>query len=773
MNGGSTELKYSNIHVKQHDEKDCGAAALSMILRYWNMYLPLYRLREDIRVDAEGSNIYGIIKAANQYNVLAEALEGDIYELSKAIKNSEINTPFIARIINEDGFEHFVTVFEIDGDNLYIGDPARYVKKISLREFEQEYAGQIICFQKTENFIEIPKTYFIPKRYANIIKKYKYHLIRIFGLSLILIFISLSIALIFGYVIGDVITINVNESAEINNQIEMNETNFHEHEHDHHDEEQIEIEEIIDNIAQPFEKYFSNLWIAVPAILLFHIIQCALALFRSWLLLFMAKDINQDILEDYYQSLIKLPKSFTDAYKAGEILQRMNDTDNIRNALSGAILTFLLDSLYLVFGGLILLYVSPILFSVAILISICYILAIFYFRKPLRNINYEIMEADSNVMNYLKESVDGAGTIKSFLIGEKLTLKANKLFKKYTQKSFKGEFLDDAQEIVISAIDASGVVLLLTIGAWLIVNSNATISEVMTFYFVFGYFSTPVKRLTNLQPMLQSAIIAAERLDDVFETTKENKGGSESEFKDSSIIMDNVSFRYAHRNKVLDNITLSIPSKHHVAIIGESGSGKSTLGKLLIKLYLAEEGTIKIGDNRIEDYDLESLRKQIIYVSQDSYIFRDTLRSNLLLGMNNIDDETIIEICNMCYLDKMLERMPNGLDTVLDENGANLSSGERERVNIARALIANPKILVVDEITSNLDYNLESNIMKLIYSLKDTTCVHITHRLSTTKKCDSIIVLKNGKIVENGSFKELFNKKGELYSFFKNGQLID
>ena len=218
---------------------------------------------------------------------------------------------------------------------------------------------------------------------------------------------------------------------------------------------------------------------------------------------------------------------------------------------------------------------------------------------------------------------------------------------------------------------------------------------------------------------------------------------------------------------------MNIPSKQHVAIIGESGSGKSTLGKLLIKLYLVEEGTIRIGGKQIEDYDLDKLRQQVIYVSQDSYIFRDTLRNNLLLGLNDVDDKKIIEICHMCYLDKMLERMPSGLDTVLDENGANLSSGERERVNVARALIVNPKILVVDEITSNLDYNLESNIMKLLYSLKNTTCVQITHRLSTIKKCDSIVVLKDGKVVESGKFNELFNQKGELYSFFKNGQLID
>ena len=756
------------MHVKQHDEKDCGAAALSMVLKYWKVHIPLYRLREDIKIDADGANIYGIVNATNQYNIIADALEGDINELIKSIQDGEVTTPFIARIIIEEGFEHFVTIFEVDKNGLYIGDPGNYVKKESWKEFSEKYAGQIIIFEKDDNFVEIPQTSRISERYIELIKKYKFNLMRIFGLSLILIFISLSIAILFGYVIGGVVSLNVSEVQEINQSDELD------HEHSHYQEgDNLEIGEIIEKFSQPFEKYFSNLWIAVPAILIFYGIQCALSLFRTWLLLRMAKEINQDILEDYYKSFIKLPKSFTDTYKAGEILQRMNDTDNIRNALSGAILVFLLDSLYLILGGIILFYVSSTLFAVAIAISCCYVLTILYFRKPLRNINYEIMEADSNVMNHLKESVDGAGTVKSFLVEEKLTLKADRLFQKYTHKSFIGEFLDNAQEIIISTIDAGGVILLLTIGAWLIMHNNATISEVMTFYLVFGYFSTPVKRLTNLQPMLQSAIIAAERLDDVFETTKENIGGKEENFVDSSISMEQVSFRYAHRDRILENVNLNISSNQHIAIIGESGSGKSTLGKLLIKLYSAEEGTIKIGGRQIEEYNLEKLRQQVVYVSQDSYIFRDSLRNNLILGMENITDEKIVEICNMCHLGKMLERFPGGLDTVLDENGANLSSGERERVNIARALLVNPKILIVDEITSNLDYNLENSIMQLLDSLKNTTVVQITHRLSTIKKCDNIIVMKDGKIAESGKFDELFNLKGELYSFLKNGHLID
>ena len=143
------------------------------------------------------------------------------------------------------------------------------------------------------------------------------------------------------------------------------------------------------------------------------------------------------------------------------------------------------------------------------------------------------------------------------------------------------------------------------------------------------------------------------------------------------------------------------------------------------------------------------------------------------MGTEGISDRKLIDICNMCCLEKTISRLSNGLDTFMDENGANLSTGERERVNIARALLVKPKILIIDEVTSNLDYNTEYIIMKLLESLKSITCIQITHRLATIKKCDSIVVLKDGKIVEKGQFNELLDLKGEFYSLFKNGQLID
>lgn len=756
-------MKYERLHTKQHDEKDCGAAALSMVLRYFGAFIPLYKLREDIRVDAEGANIYGVVKAAEYYGLIGNALEGGIEELAEAVQKKEIISPFIARIITLEGYEHFVTIFEANSHELILGDPAHDVHKVTWEEFGYLYAGQIITFQDSKRFKKMPRPYYISPRYRILIKRYQATLTRIFAVSVFLALISLATALVFGYVVGDIIALNMDSSIEATEHVEED---THDHEYRHDGYEENKLGEIVEKIVSPIEHIFSNLLVAVPTIIAFYLVQCLLSLFRNWMLLHMAKGINQDILEDYYRALVRLPKSFTDAFKAGEILQRMEDTDNIRDALSGAILTIVLNSLYLVLGGGILYYISAPLFGIALLLSLCYILTIWYFRRPLRNANYEIMEADSNVMNHIKQTVDGAGTIKSFRLENRWTEKANRLFDKYTQKAFKAGFLGNAQEVIIATLDSGGMILLLTIGAWLMTQGRVSIGDIMSFYFVYGYFSTPVKSLTNLQPVLQSATIAAERLDDVFETTKESYGGDNVAITSPVLEVENLSFRYAHREKTLDDISFSVPAKCHVAIIGESGSGKSTLGKLLIRLYGIEEGSIKIDGRPIETFDLAELRRQVVYVSQDAYIFRDSLRNNLILGMEGISDEEIMSVCHKCCLEKTISRLSGGLDTIMDENGANLSTGERERVNIARALLVKPKILIVDEVTSNLDYNIERTIIRLLASLKDTTCIQITHRLSTIKKCDKIIVLKDGKIIESGSFNELYLEKGEMYSFF-------
>ena len=733
-------MRYDKLHVKQHDERDCGAAALSMILRYWGAYIPVYTLREEIKIDIDGSNIYGITSCAKLHGLEANALKGDTAKLKEAVTSSEVAAPFIARIINDEGFSHFVTIFEADEHKLYIGDPASYVKKITWEEFSRHYLGQIICFTKTQDFVPVPKANRIPARYINLLKKYRPKLINILLLSVLMTFLSFAISLLFAYVIGDIATIdNVAVVTE-----DVHEAH-HEELHDHH-EDKMAIEHFLEKITAPVEDIFSILWIAVAAILLSYTLQCLLELFRTWLLLRMSKGMDLDILHDYYESLTKLTSRFMDSYKAGEILQRMNDTAVIRSALSGVIFIALLNSLYLLAGGVVLYSLNKTLFAVTICMSCFYTAAIMLFRKPLRNINYEFMEAASNAIDHVKGTIDGTMTIKSFTIGQAVTQKAGKLFKTYTDKSFRRNFLSDSQEIIMSAIDACSTILLLTVGAWLIMRKQAAINEVIAFYFIFGYFTLPVRSLMNLQPVLQSALIAIERLDDIFEAAQESDFGTETLITTPSIDVKNLSFRYGHREKILNDVSFSIPAGKHVAIIGESGSGKSTLGKLLVRLYTPEEGIIRIGGKHIEEYSLLHLRKQVLYLSQDSYIFRDTLRNNLTMYNSSITDEKLSAVCSKGSLKKLLDKFPDGFDSMLDEDGGNLSSGEREMINFARAIILKPKILIADEITGNLDHDNELEIMDELKKLDGTTCIHITHHMSLIKSFDKVFTLKDGTI---------------------------
>ncbi len=732
-------MNYKKFHVKQHDEKDCGAASLSMILRFYGAYIPLYKIREEMKITSEGASIYGIIQSAGLHNLQAEAMKGDISELREALKQHEAAAPFIARVVSSEGFAHFVAVFAADDDKLTVGDPASEVKRISWEDFAKQYLGQIITFARTEKFVPVPAKNIISPRYINMLKKHKGEFARILFLSVLLAFMSLGIAVLFGYVIGDIITLDSN--AEI---IEEVQDEAHEEEHHIH----TGIEKFIETVSSPFEHIFSHLQTAVTVILLSYFLQGFLELLRTRTLLHMSRKMNFNIMQDYYASLITMPESFTDSYNAGEILQRMNDTSFISDALSNIILIFFLDFLYIVLGGSVLFFINASMFISAIFVSCLYVIAVMYFRKPMRNINYEIMEADSNAIDYVKESIDSSEAVKGFTLGHSRTRKAGKLFAVYTDKSFRREFLANVQAIITSGIDAGGTILLLAFGALLHARGIITVSDVITFYFVFNYFSMPVRSLTGLQPMLHSALIAAERLDDIFEGTKEDYSGTETNITEASIEVKNLSFRYAYGEKILDDISFTIPAKTHTAIIGENGSGKSTIGKLLIRLHSPEEGSIKIGGISLEKYELSALRRQVLYISQNSYIFRDTLRGNLAMNNTDANDETILDAIGRCFTKKLADKFPNGLDTMLDGNGANLSSGECAMINAARALIARPKILITDEITGSLDSSAENRIMEIFRSMTDTTCIHITHHISITHDFDLIFTVKDGKITE-------------------------
>lgn len=750
-------MKYP--HINQHDERDCGAACLSMISRYYGLKLPIAKFRSLIKVDNQGSNVYGVVMGAKSIGLDAEALEGSLEELGEGIESSEIKFPFIARIVNENMFEHFIVVYNIKNGNAIIGDPGKNrITKMPLEQFFSQWQGQIITFSPNENFEKKNECKGSMSKYFKFITRQKKLLAFVFVVSILVSAINLFGSIIFQYVIDDAVVV-----GDVNGEILMEEEEHdHDHDHDHSSES------VLEKIEEKLEIIFANINTVCISIILLYIFRLLLQVLRGYLLAITSKKVALPLTLNFYNHMVDLPADFYGTRKTGELMSRFQNASEIREAVSTTTLTIMLDTIMAIACGIFLYAISPELFAVTMITMAIYALVIFFFRKPIKNVNYEIMEQDAQVTSYLKESLEGMETIKAYQYEENAKAKTENLFTKMINHVVKGTVIYSLQDSLVEAAASVGTVILMWLGALMCVENMITIGTLITFYYLIDYFLEPVQNLINLQPMLQTAVVAAERLNDVLDAETENND-NENLMKYGHISIRNVSFRYGNRNLVLNDITLDIPQGKKIALVGESGCGKTTLAKLLMAFYQPEQGEITIGGKNIADCSPESIRKSIAYISQDIFLFSDTIYNNLRMGDESISDERIQEVCKLCQADQFIENLPMKYETMLDENGNNLSGGQKQRLAIARAMLRNPDILIMDEATSNLDTITEEGIKKTMDQVcGNTTCIIIAHRLKTIRNCDYIYVMDKGNIVEKGTHEELIHKKGIYSKYWDN-----
>lgn len=732
--------------IKQHDIRDCGAACLATICQYHGVRVPLVYVRSLCRVDKSGSNLKGIICAAEEFKLRGVALRGNWEELLDGLIEKEVSCPFIAHVIIDGLLEHYIIIKKITSKKVFAFDPANGNISYSIEEFKNIWTGYLVTFSEMEGFHKQNLTKGVYRKYISIFKEQSKILTVIVLISLLLTLSAAGISFAYKIIIDTyIMPLKSAESGVAFGQ------NFN-----------LQLGSLMSNA--------NYLFIALLVLVLFQIVFSAV---RGMMLAYISKKIDTVLMESYLKKVLRLPMSYFNDRKTGEILSRFNDISEIHEAISTVSLSTVLESMMLVVMGIILYQISPILFLLIVIISVLYTAIVICFLPKWISINKKTVEVNAQLISTLKESIDGMETVKTFRaenkIGDKLKRKADKEL----QYIYKGDIVGTIMSSCIGTIQSIGMLLILWGGSVLVMKGNLTLGTLITFETLSTFFTGAVEKLVNVQPTIQSAIIAADRLNDVLEVSSEKEGDSKAMPLDSlkqKIVFDDVKFCYGYRQEILHGLNFQILPGEKVAIVGESGCGKTTLTRLLLRLYTPTSGNIKIGECSIEDIPLDSIRKRIAYISQNVFLFSDTMRANLTLGVSGVSEERIESVLNDCKLDELVENLPLGLDTIVDEEGKNLSGGQKQRVAIARAYLTDPDIIIFDEATSNLDSITEKAILDLMFRKTEScTVIIIAHRMKTIKNCDKILVLADGKVLEEGTHDELVQKEKYYFELMKSG----
>lgn len=715
--------------IRQHEEKDCGAACLSMILQHYGKKLPLAAVAEAVKVDQYGANIYGLLDGAKQFGLTGTAMEGSAEEFLSDIRSGRIKLPVIARIVNRFGFEHYIVVTGIRGNRVLYCDPGEGRMKFSFKKFTQCFLGQVVSFEKTNDFKKENRRKGSAMEFIRLITRQKGLIVVVGILSVLVTGVSLIGTYLFQFLIDNVLP-------------EVSSTQPHSHE---------EFGGI---------EAFAVLILAVGVL---YLIRFLVQLLRGKLLTFMSKRINLPLMLGYYDHVVDLKMDFFGNHKTGDIMSRFNDASKVQEALSSVTLTLMIDVVMVILCGFILFNQSRTLFTVICVILGLYIFISVLYIRPLDKRNRQLMQESSQLNSYLKESIDGIQTVKAFSAGKMVKLRTKELFNNLQKYGIKASMLSLSKDALIELMTSVGTLALLWVGAVSIACGEMTLGTLMTFYTLLSYFLSPIQNVIELQSTLQSAVVAAGRLRDILDRSKENdhEGEAKSSFENGNITIEDVYFRYGNRTQVLKDLNLAIRQSSHVALVGASGCGKTTITKLLMGFYQPEKGQIKINGKILKDINLEDLRENVSYVPQETFLFSDTIRNNLMLGNERtLTDMQIEFVLDSCGCD-FVKNLPFGLDTMLEENGANLSGGQRQRLAIARALLRDPKILLLDEATSNLDTISERNLREMLHNLyPNMTVIMVAHRLNSIRNCDQILVLDHGTLAEAGTHEELIKLDG-------------
>ncbi len=500
--------------------------------------------------------------------------------------------------------------------------------------------------------------------------------------------------------------------------------------------------------------------------------EALLTALRTYLFVDTTNRIDMTLGSEIIDHLLRLPLRYFEKRPVGEISTRINELENIRQFMTGTALTVVLDAVFSLLYIIVMLFYSWLLTIVSLAFIPLFVGLTLFFSPTIRRQLRAKAERNSQTQSYLVEVMSGIQTVKAQNIELRSRWQWQERYARYISAGFKNVVTSTIASSASTFLNKLSAVLVIGVGAYLVINKELTVGQLIAFRILSGYVTSPILRLAQLWQNFQETALSLERLADIVDTPQEAEEDRDNITMPvivGRVKYENVSFRFKTSGPLqLSNVNLEFAPGQFVAVVGESGAGKSTLTKLVSRLYEAEAGRILIDGYDINKVELYSLRRQVGVVPQDPLLFDGSIQENIALTNPEASSEEIIRAAQVAAAHEFIMNLPNGYNTRVGERGSSLSGGQRQRIAIARSVLQNPRILVLDEATSSLDYATEQEVcINLAEAFRDRTVFFITHRLGTIQNADVIVMMDSGSVVEEGTHEELMELKGRYYYLYQ------